>query len=146
MTVEIVISAAVVSAVITVIGSIITAKMSRTTAIKAAQEATDLEIRKLERTWAREDVVSSDDEFAEMASAVAAYLHYPTGSARKNAVEKVAAIRAKEHGILGTILDQLYAAIIERNEKSADKALTAAINQKRELTKGLGAKDRYVQG
>lgn len=78
MTIKIVISAAIVSTIITVIGSLITAKMARTTAKETAREAADQEIKKLERTWAREDVVSSDEEFAEMAKAIATYIHCPT--------------------------------------------------------------------
>lgn len=29
----------------------------------------------MQRTWEREDVVSSDDEFAQMAESVAVYIH-----------------------------------------------------------------------
>lgn len=142
MTFKIVVSAAVVSAIITAIGGIITAKMARTTAVQAAQEAADQEIKKLERTWAREDVVSSDEEFAEMASAAATYLHFPTGATRKNAIGKVAAIRAKECGALGKELDMLYAAVVKQDEVKAEKALTAAIDLKRELSTGSTLENR----
>lgn len=88
MTIEIIISSAVVGAVISLIGSIITAKIAQKTAIKAAQEATNQEIKKMERTWEREDIVSSDEEFAAMAEAVGKYVH-------RNNFENVRMLRAK---------------------------------------------------
>ena len=134
MTIKIVISAAIVSTIITVIGSLITAKMARTTAKETAREAADQEIKKLERTWAREDVVSSDEEFAEMAKAIATDIHCPTVATQKDAVGKAAGIRAKEYGRLGETLDRLYSAIVEDENDMAEKMLTKAIDQKRLLT------------
>lgn len=40
-----------------------------------SRQLTKVEIEKMQRTWEREDVVSSDDEFAQMAESVAVYIH-----------------------------------------------------------------------
>ena len=133
MTIEIIISSAVVGAVISLIGSIITAKISQKTAIKAAREAANQEIKKMERTWEREDIVSSDEEFAAMAGAVARYIHRETIDNGADAAERVSAIRSKEHGELGRILDTLHTCLDERDLARADRELSKAIDEKRRL-------------
>ena len=138
MTIKIFISAAVVSAVITLIGNIIAAKIAQKTALKTAQETTNQEIKKLERTWEREDVVSSDEEFAEMACAVAKYIHRDIIGHGVDAAGKVAAIRSKEHGELGNILDALHKSLDDRDLDRAEKELTKAINEKRRLKDSSG--------
>lgn len=133
MTIKIYVSAAVVSAVITLIGNLVAAKIAQRTAIKAAQETTNQEIKKLERTWEREDVVSSDEEFAEMAKTVAQYVHRDTIQHGSAAVGLVASVRAKEYGELGQILDALHKALDDRDLARAERELTKAINKKREI-------------
>lgn len=83
-------------------------------------------------TWEREDIVSSDDEFAEMASAVAKFVQTNSVSYQRTAMEKVAAIRSKEVGTLGQLLDDLYRDLQSGVSTSADARLTQVINQKRE--------------
>mgnify|MGYP003290777720 CR=1 FL=1 len=133
MTIEIAISSAVVGAIVSFVGNIIAAKIAQKTAIKAAQEATAQEIKKLERTWEREDIVSSDEEFAAMAGAVGRYIHRDTIDNGAAAAERVSYIRSKEHGELGIILDRLHASLDERDLERADHELTNAINEKRRL-------------
>lgn len=133
MTIEIIISSAVVGAVISLIGSIITAKIAQKTAIKAAQETTNQEIKKLERTWEREDIVSSDEEFAAMAGAVGRFIHRTSYENGEDATEKVAAIRSKEYGTLGSILDCLHKSLDARDYERAERELSKAIDEKRRL-------------
>ena len=133
MTIEIAISSAVVGAIVSFVGNIIAAKIAQKTAIKAAQEATAQEIKKLERTWEREDIVSSDEEFAEMSCAVSKYIHRNTIENGTDAVGKVASIRSKEHGELGRILDALHKCLDDRDLDGASKELTKAIDEKRRL-------------
>lgn len=137
MNFEIVISSAIVSAIISVLGNIITAKIAQRTAEKTAQQTANREIEKMELTWKREDFVSSDDEFAEMASASARFVHGSSDSAQRDALEKVASVRSKENGEIGRILDDLYAQIRSGNQDAANDSLTKAINEKRS-TKGIG--------
>lgn len=133
MTIKVFVSAAVVSAIITLIGNIIAAKIAQKTALKTAQETTNQEIKKLEKTWEREDIISSEDEFSAMANAVARYIHRDTTTNASEAVGLVASVRSKEYGELGQILDTLYDALASRDTVRANDALTKAINKKREI-------------
>lgn len=133
MTIKIIISSAVVSALITVIGGIITTAMANKAAAKTAKETTSSEIEKLQLTWDREDIVSSDDEFADMAATVARFIQYNSVPNRADAMAKVAAVRSKELSSLGEDLDFLYDAIRTNKQTEADQYLTMAINEKRKI-------------
>ena len=133
MTIKIFISSAIVSAVIAAIGGIITTIITQRNTRKIAQEAANQEIQKMERTWEREDVVSSDEEFAAMSCAAAKYIHCNTVKLASDAIGMVASVRAKEYGELGRILDELHKALDNRDLERADRELTKAINKKREL-------------
>lgn len=133
MTIKIVISAAVVSALISLIGNIISAMIAHKTALKTAQETANQEIKQLEKTWEREDIVSSEEEFAAMAAAVAKYIHRNTIDNGVDAAGKVAGIRSKEHGKLGNILDALHKSIDNRDLEKAAMSLSAAIDAKRKI-------------
>lgn len=133
MTLKIIISSAIVSAVITVLGNIITAKISQKAAIEAAKKTANHEIDKMERIWQREDIVSSDEEFAEMASVVAKFASFANGAFSSDALEKVAAIRSKESGQIGTIMDNLYKSVLSDSYPQADNLLTQAIDEKRRI-------------
>lgn len=117
----------VICALVTVGGTLLSALIaffvSRTTANK--------EIEKMQLTWEREDIVSSDDEFAEMASAVATYVQNGWADMQRDALSKIAAIRSKEIGNLAVLLDRLYAEVCKNNTHSANTALTEVINEKR---------------
>ena len=107
-----------------IISSVISYAISRSTANK--------EIVKLQLTWQREDVVSSDEEFSAMAAAVAKHLHNPTGASKSAAMQQVTSIRTKENGTLGEMLDKLYADIYHDLIGNIDPQLSKVINQKRE--------------
>lgn len=89
------------------------------------------ELEKLELLWKREDVVSSDDEFAEMAEAVASYCADCRPTTRRIAMEKAAFTRSKEFGDLALCLDLLYVAIMNNQPELADQRLTKVIEEKR---------------
>ena len=118
----------VICALITVGGvafsALISYAISRSTANK--------ELEKMKLTWEREDVVSSEDEFAGMASAVAKFVDYNNSRSRAHAMEQVAAIRSKEVGVLGHLLDELYFSVQSGNTSEADIRLSQVIDQKRE--------------
>lgn len=127
------VSSAVVSAIIAAIAGVITANISRKTARDTAQETTSREIEKLERTWDREDIVSSDEEFAEMASIVTRFVAVADGMWCVEAAEKVAAVRSKEIGEIGHILDALYKNILNDDFSGTEQCLTNAIQEKRRI-------------
>ena len=136
MTFKIIISSAIVSAIITTIGSIITAKISQKTAFKTAEETANREIEKMERTWQREDIVSSDEEFAEMSSAVASFVHMRNGAFSLEATKAVASIRSKETGELASTLDHLYNSIQADDYQKTEMLLSEAISEKRIIKSG----------
>lgn len=108
----------------TVISALIAYFVSRSTANK--------ELEKLKLTWEREDLVSSDDEFAEMAAAVAKFVQRRNYGEQRNALSSVAAIRSKETGEMAELLDSLYRAVRDWNPKQIDALLTQVIEKKRE--------------
>ena len=133
MAIKIIISYAVVCALITLIGNIISAKIAQKTATKTAKQTANSEIEKMQLTWNREDLVTSDDEFADMASDVACYVHGGYSNQLKDALAKVAAVRSKESGEIGDTLDTLYLCLRQYDRDGADCALSTAIQQKRDL-------------
>lgn len=108
----------------TLISALISWFVSRSTANK--------EVEKLKLTWEREDVVSSDDEFAKMASSVASYIQCNNSHYHREAMSSTAAIRSKETGELGVLLDNLYNAIEQNSVFETSRALTEVIKKKRE--------------
>lgn len=108
----------------TLLSSLIAFLVSRTTANK--------EIEKMKLTWNREDTVSSDEEFAAMASAVALYVSCRISHYQSDAMERLAALRASETGELSQSLDNLYFAVRDARHGDIDSLLTKLLNQKRE--------------
>lgn len=129
MSYEIILSSAVVSTLVSVIGGIITAHISRKNAADAAKQ----ELERLERTWDHEDIVSSEDEFSEMAALVSKFVCFANGAWDVDALSKVAEVRSRESGVLGTILDKLYASIRQCHYQDADNLLSEAIAEKRRI-------------
>lgn len=129
------------SAFIALIGNIITAKMARTTAKVTAEETANKEIEKLERTWEREDLVSSDDEFAEMAAAVVVFATSDYVDHQVEALAKIATVRSKEFGTIAPILDQLYTAVKDDKQEDADTILSLAIDEKRRIKENQSKAD-----
>lgn len=131
--IKIIISSAVVCAFITFIGNIISAKIAQKTATKTAKQTASSEIERMQLTWNREDLVTSDDEFADMASEVARYIQNGGSAQLREALAKVAAVRSKEYGDIGATLDTLYSCLRQYDRDGADCALSIAIDQKRDL-------------
>ena len=117
----------IICAIIAVIGTLVSAYIS----YFVSQATANKELEKLRLTWEREDVVSSDDEFALMTAAVGEFLSYYGWREQKMAMGKVAAIRSKEAGELGEALDELYETISSRSSSTND-ALSKVIEKKRE--------------
>ena len=115
---------ALIAAAGAILSALIAWFVSRSTANK--------EIEQLKLTWEREDIVSSDDEFAKMASVVANYIKCDIPGLQREALSSVAAIRSKESGELGSLLDQLYSVIDYGDISLVDQVLTSVINKKRE--------------
>lgn len=132
MTVEVICALITVGGV--VFSALISYAISRSTANK--------EIEKMKLSWEREDVVSSEDEFSGMASAVAKFVDNNTSRNRANAMEQVAAIRSKEVGVLGRLLDELYLSVQTGDTSEADIRLSQVIDQKRETKSKSNASRR----
>ena len=125
----------VICTLITLCGTILAAAISWF----VSRYSINKEIEKLKLTWEREDVVSSDDEFAAMAAKVAEYISSRRSFTQKEALSKVAAVRSKEHGALANSLDNLYFAIKEDRGDKADHCLTEVIKEKRKAKRNSNA-------
>lgn len=128
----------IICALVTVGGTL----LSTLIAFFVSRSTANKEIEKMKLTWEREDVISSDDEFAEMASAVATYVQNGWSGNQCTAMSKIAAIRSKEIGSLALKLDQLYTSVSRGNANSADSLLTEVINEKRQAKSKTDTSDR----
>lgn len=108
----------------TLLSSLIAFLVSRTTANK--------EIEKMKLTWEREDAISTDEDFSEMAAAVAKYIACNNLQNQTDALAKIAAVRLKESEDVCTYLDLLSRAIRAENLTGTNAFLTEAIDEKRE--------------
>lgn len=116
----------IICVLISLAGTIMSALISWMVAKTSAQK----EIKMLTMTWAREDVVSSDDEIATMVRYVSEFIVNNNDTNQSKALAEVGAVRAKESGALGDNLDQLYSAVLKRDSKTRD-LLTEVIKEKR---------------
>ena len=76
-----------------------------------------------------------------MSKSVAMLLHYDSGDLdmERDAVGKIAFLRAREDGELGSVLDQLQAAVNASDFEAANRLLSLAITIRRERSaKGSG--------
>ena len=117
----------IVCVVISTIGVVVSSLVSWFVARLSANK----ELEKLRLSWAREDVISSDDEFAEMASAAASYISRWHSSQRQAALERIASIRSKEQGTLAVKLDHLYTAVLNEDCTRCNALLSEVIEEKR---------------
>lgn len=93
------------------------------------------EIKKKRMEWEREDIVSSEDEFAQMVAAVSLYANTKRIEDWNNAVEKIGYVRAKENGNLATLLDELYIAVQSDICEAAIYKLNMVLEEKRNRKK-----------
>ena len=95
------------------------------------------EIQKMQLEWKRQDIVSSDEDFSDMAVAVSRFIQMQNTKTHTDAVAAITKIRAKESGSIADSLDALYAAVGRRgysynpNLEQIDKLLSEILKQKR---------------
>lgn len=116
-------------ALISFAGVIISALISKNVAKTAANK----EIEKMKLTWEREDVVTSEDEFSEMTAAVARYASSFRSTELRDALGKLAAVRAKESGALAEALDVLYQTVSTGYRTEIETQLSRVIAMKHSL-------------
>ena len=132
MKIEFWISSAAVTAVASLISAILSALIARKTAVTTANK----EIEKMKLSWEREDTVSSDDEFAEMAKEVAGFVALSNGGNDYNALRAIATVRIKETGEVSRILNDLYVAVQSDDFSRADILLREATEvRKKQMSK-----------
>ncbi len=119
----------VTSALIAVSGVFLSALVS----LIIARLTAALELKKLERSWEHDTLVSSVEEYAAMAAAVSICTMDTAIAYRREALTKIAALRIKESGEMAAILDDLYASVHTENYRQIDIALKSAIDQRRIL-------------
>lgn len=107
---------AVLSSVISVIGAIISALI----AWLVAKSSADKEIQKMKLSWKREDIISSEKEFSEMAEVVGRCMLNKSKTTLSDASGKVNSIRAKEQGELAEALDKLHQSLISESLAGPD--------------------------
>ena len=100
----------IIALVGTAVSGLLSWFVSRTSATK--------EIEKLKLTWDHESLVTSDDEFADMAASVALCIQEKLPSSFDNAISCVAAVRSKERGTLADRLDELYHTLFDISPNS----------------------------
>lgn len=119
-----------------------------------ARSSAEKEIKKMRIEWEHDKLLSSDDDFSEMASSVAVCLQSLDLSDFDTALASVASLRIKETGPISLKLDVLYATLYEispnfylsdspanldeykRRLDLANAQLTEVINEKRKRTGG----------
>lgn len=123
---KITLSTEVLCTIITVCGVVISALIS----LLSAHYSASKELKKIERTWAREDETASASEFSE-AMRVAILFAMKYNIPQYDVLAPIGALRAKESGELADVLDQLYDAVKRRDHSEADRCIDTAINLRR---------------
>lgn len=107
------------------------ALLSAVVAWFVSRAAANKEIEKLKLTWAREDVITSDEDFAAMCAAVSRYVQTIRPRDKDTAAALVSSVRSKEAGVLADSLDSLYASLRGTGVLNVDECLTKVIEEKR---------------
>lgn len=97
----------IICALIAVTGTVASALIS----FFVSKSSAEKEIQKMKFEWKRQDIVSSDDDFSDMAIAVSAFIQTQTLRTHTQAVAAIMKIRAKESGDIAKSLDALYEAV-----------------------------------
>lgn len=123
----------IICAIIALIGTLASAVVS----FWVSKSSTEKELKKMRMEWKRQDIVSSDEDFSDMAVAVSRFIQIQDGTTHRKAIESVMKIRAKESGSIAESLDSLYLAIGKRgygynpNLEQIDSLLSEILKQKR---------------
>lgn len=121
-------STEVVCALITCAGMLLSALISYSVSRATANK----EIEKMRLTWEREDAVSYDDEFSEMVSSVARYIHSGLALHQQEAISAISEMQPKEKGKLANLLDGLLVSVQIGNAEMTKTFLSDVIQEKRE--------------
>lgn len=121
------------SAAVTAISSLIAASVSALIAKRTAESTANKEIEKMKLGWKREDIVSTDDDFATMVEAITTFLHFRDSRSQLKAAQCVSIVRAKENGSLAPIVDDLYSCVQACRYDSVELLTTQAIEAKRHI-------------
>lgn len=123
----------IICALIAVTGTVVSALIS----FFVSKSSAEKEIQKMKLEWKRQDIVSSDDDFSDMAIAVSAFIQMQTLRTHTQAVAAIMKIRAKESGDIAKSLDALYEAVGRRGYgynpdlNQIDNLLSEILKQKR---------------
>ena len=123
----------IICALIAVTGTVVSALIS----FFVSKSSAEKEIQKMKLEWKRQDIVSSDDDFSDMAIAVSAFIQMQTLRTHTQAVAAIMKIRAKESGDIAKSLDALYEAVGRRGYgynpdlNQIDNLLSEILEQKR---------------
>lgn len=123
----------IVCALIAVSGTLASAAIS----FLVSKSSAEKEIQKMKLEWKRQDIVSSDDDFSDMAVAISRFIQMQTSKTHTDAVAAVIKIRAKESGDIAKSLDALYEAVGRRGYgynpdlNQIDNLLSEILEQKR---------------
>lgn len=121
------------SAAVTAISSLIAAVVSASIAKRTAENTANKEIEKMMLGWKREDIVSTDDDFATIVEAITTFLHFRDSRSQLKAAQCVSIVRAKENGALAPIVDDLYSCVQAGQYDSVELLTTSAIEAKRHI-------------
>lgn len=120
----------IICSIVSVFGAVISAFISWIVSRSTANK----EIKKLKLMWKREDVLTSDEDFSDMAATVARCTAAISDGYEFDISEvaaKVAAVRSRESGTLANLLDSLYGAVLIKNTCRMYEMLTKVIEEKR---------------
>ncbi len=113
------------------------AALSALVSFFVAKFSSEREIKKMKLEWEHQDVISSDEDFSDMAVAVSRFVQAQTSKTHTEAITAITKIRAKEYGEIADSLDALYAAIGRRGVgyypdlQRIDNLLSEILKQKR---------------
>lgn len=94
-----------------------------------ARSSADKEIQKMRLNWEHDKILSTDDDFSEMASAVAVCIQSLDPSSFDSALGYVAALRIKEEGPVSLKLDDLYDTLYEISPNTCSSPIPSQLDK-----------------
>lgn len=98
-----------------------------------ARSSAEKEIKKMRIEWEHDKLLSSDDDFSEMASSVAVCLQSLDLSDFDTALSSVASLRIRETGPISLKLNKLYSTLYEISPSSCPDPIPARLSEYRHL-------------